>query len=217
MRVLSALGVAAILWAAIPGWGSPAYACSCVAEPYEARLDRAELIVVGNVTDVRFEGPIDEAIANTPPNAGLPAEGVVGKITIAVEQYLKGSATQALTVEQGHGGVYVYKIADQAELRLEGGPNCHLFGGIPIGERYMLFLTRAASGDYTTNTCSGSAHDFTQESLDRIRQMLSNPSALPETGGRSYLGDSPRILAIALGGAMTTLGMTSLLLTRRQQ
>jgi hypothetical protein len=143
----------------------------------------------------------------------------VGKISIAVGQYLKGDGGPTLTVEQnGQSGVYIYKIGDQAELRLEGGPNCHLFSGIPIGERYLMFLTRTASGDYgTSGGCSGSVHDFTQESLDRIRQMLSNPSTLPETGGRSYSGDAPRILTIALGVAMTTLGMTSLLLTRRQR
>ena len=216
MRALSALGLAAILSGLVPGWISSARACSCLVEPYENKLARAELIVVGTVTDVRFEGAIDDAIANTPPNMGQPAEGVVGKLSIAVEQYLKGEGGPELTVEQdGGGGVYVYKMGDQAELRLEGGANCRLFSGIPIGERYLMFLTRAASGDYgTSGGCSGSARDFTQESLDRIREVLRNPSSLPETGARPNTSDSPRFLIFAVGGAMTTLGIISLLLTR---
>ena len=217
MRALSAVGLAAILSGLVPGLVSPAGACSCIAEPYENKLSKAELIVVGTVTDVQFEGAIDEAIASTPPNTGQPAEGVVGKLSVAVDQYLKGEGAPNLIVEQdGSGGVYVYKKGDEAELLLEGGPNCRLFSGIPIGERYLMFLNRADSGDYATSGgCSGSAHDFTQETLDRITQMLANPTSLPETGGWARKSGSPGYFVIVLGCTLTTLGLGSLLLTRR--
>lgn len=215
MRLLAVFGIVTTLATLLsPLKPMPAFACSCGARTYEEVVSGAELILVGTVREVRFEGRIEEAIAETPPNAGRPAEGVVGKLTIDVEQYLKGDAEPTVVVEQGVGGVYVLKMGDVGHVELMGGPNCHLFSGDPSGLRYLLFLSRTESGDYRNNACSGSGTSFAEEGIAGIREIVARVKTLPASGGPGGADQSPTNLLLLTGVIFTALGAGTVALVR---
>jgi hypothetical protein len=150
---LTAIAVAGILYVS----AQPAYACSCGYVTPQQEIRNADLIVVGTVNDVRFEGPINEIGADLAPGYNLHGQpGTNGLLTISVEHVLKGTGRYELIVAQT--AISVTKNLDgSVSAQFDGGENCALFIGLPMNERYLLFLHPAENDDaFNTSWCAGS-------------------------------------------------------------
>jgi MYXO-CTERM domain-containing protein len=97
-----------------------AYACACVAAPIEERLDQADAAVVGRiVSDTAWEF-----------RGGATAR----RLTVAVEQRVKGEVPETLTV------------------RAPSGTSCDVT--IDTGTTTGLLLTRLEGGNWFASACS---------------------------------------------------------------
>jgi hypothetical protein len=116
-------------------------------------VDRAELVVLGTVSDVIFDGPVNEVANRHEPNVVVSQSEVTGRVVIQVEAFLKGWAPEVV-VGQGHVAVW----RDSAgQIKTEFSvPGCAYFRGVPVGERHLLFLNRNEAGLWGTSGCSWS-------------------------------------------------------------
>ena len=236
MRIIfsavSLISLVAILWPTI----TPAYACTCFEQTLAERIGSADLIVVGEVVEVDFEGPI-EPVGDSyayPVVAG-PADvapDISGTLKLSVERYLKGEGSARIVVWQD--GTIVTKEGEQSLVAFTGHGNCQTFDGVPIGERYILFLSGSESGEYSTGLCAGSAYlsgrsyityddseynDAYLKEVEELTQTKGDPAASEQIGDPDMTSDFPLILAAiaATLGPLAFLAASPFLYRRPRQ
>jgi hypothetical protein len=153
--LLRSLALLAILGLLTP-FASPqrAYACTCAGLTPAGYLERTELVVLGIVQEVRFLGPVDEVANRNAPNVVVNQSEVTGRVTIQVEAFLKGRASDVVT-EQDQVAVW-RDSSGQIKTEFNAAGNCRYFSGVPVGERHLLFLSGSESGLFGTGACSAS-------------------------------------------------------------
>jgi hypothetical protein len=187
MRVL--FGVATV--AAVVGmlWGSvtPAHACTCAELPIERHVAEAQLIVLGQVAELRV----------------VPAEAEHQQYSqhrnevhaiFPVQEYVKG--TGPTTLELWAYGLQVYD--DQIGIDAVGAV-CELVGHRSVGRQYLFYFYAQDSIDTDPGFCGGSfeldAPERHQE-VERIRELAF--AALPSSGGPPAGAAFPVVAAAAV-------------------
>jgi hypothetical protein len=168
-------------------------------------VDRVDVVVVGTV-----QGVSPSVTPSPRPNPG----GTLYKVTIAVEEYLKGSGGPTLVLRSGRV------------------TSCDVFAD--VGDRFLLGLTGEKSGFYTSNSCNAvRITDETQSEVNafiaQIREVLllatttSQPpptgtvGALPVAGAGQGSGGHSTWAAVAAIGAAALLAGTALVALRRRR
>ena len=153
-RLLLPLTIAALVGLFSPLAAPGAHACSCVYRTPAERIADADAVAVAVVRDVAIESSVSALSADLEPGNAIGAGPAT--ISLEAEGYLTGSGPTEIIVEQQD--VQVSKdLAGNVQMDLMGGPNCALFNGQPIGERYLLYLkTNEAGGYYHPSWCAGS-------------------------------------------------------------
>jgi len=199
MTAFRLLLVAALL--ALPFWVAkmaPVHACSCAALSVADVVATTDLIVVGTAGDVQLADP-------------LPADATVSftdiQWAISVQEYVKGSGPDRLDVRSK---TYVQVVPGKGiQVNPGGDPTCGYAPDVALN--YLFFLSRRDDGLYTTGGCAGN-QPITADTeasvsayLDKIREVLREPVALPATGsGPSHNGAPPIVL---LAGASALAGV----------
>lgn len=221
------LFLAAILLA-LPLWvvaTTPAAACTCAHNPLEARVSRADLIVVGMGQGLQLLGPVPTPPPLSPPGQAL-VPGGPGESIVAVEEYLKGSGPNKLSLYAASTTV----IFDQdGQIVRISGPLTSCTVTPQAGERFLLLLTQRQDGRYDTDVCAGSVGFVSGDAaflplIQQIRLVLQGPTptatvnALPDSGGAAGASGGSSIWpAVAAGGLGILLSSSAFLLFRRRE
>lgn len=219
--------LAAILLA-LPLWvtfATPASACTCGHNPLEARVSRADLIVVGTGQGLKLLGPVPAAPPLSPPGQAVVSGGP-GESTVAVEEYVKGSGPSTLSLYVASTTV----IFDEAgQIVRISGPLTSCAVTPQSGDRFLLFLTQRQDGRYDTDVCAGSVGFDGNDAavlalIQQIRLILQGPSptatvnALPRSGAAVDSSAGKSLWPVlAAGGVGLLLSSSALFLLRRPQ
>jgi hypothetical protein len=152
---------------------SPAAACTCAGLPPEEYADKANVVLVGTLTAVRFE----------PPLTVTHSESRKTLIDLRVERYLKGAGPATLTfLDPGYA---VIEVRDGQPW--SGGVGCSAFGDRAVSRRFLLLL-ETTDPESVVNFCGGSTAldgpgtEFAANHLASIEHALQVDS-LPSGGG----------------------------------
>jgi hypothetical protein len=133
---------------------TPAHACSCVGLEPTGYAQTAEVVVLGTVRDVKFDEPLNEAANRHGPNIIGTHSDVTGRVFIQIEAFLKGWADEVV-IQQDEVAVW-RDDSGQVRTEFQALGNCRYFGGVPVGQRHLLFLNQGDSDLFGTSICSGS-------------------------------------------------------------
>ena len=134
----------------------PAYACSCGITSLEERVALTDFIVIGTVQEI------------TDRSTRVMVISIVYDLTVAVDEYLKGSGSDTITVR------------DHSLLQ---GEACSAFDPDVVGKTYLLFLGRNETGRFGTNSCAGSGaihdtnRDHMRSTIEQIRLLVAGGPA----------------------------------------
>ncbi len=203
-RLLLPLAAVAIAGLLLPAGVRPAYACSCALTSIETRVQDADIILTGTVTELVITPPLN-------PDAPDGEEHRTD-VVLQVNEYLKGSGPSTVTIfEPG----LAFQFDTDGNL-ITAFSSCATFGQGSEGKRYILFLTGSVDSLTSPGLCSGSGI-VDEEHLQEVQAVLAAPVDLPDTGGPPPAVDSSADfpwLATALGAGVLAAA-SGLLLHRR--
>lgn len=125
LRVLLAALAGAVALVVLPA--APSFACSCAAASTAEQVERADVVMLGTVTD-----------RQGPPLRPVMSSGDPATYTIEVEQVFKGEVPPTASV-----------------LSADSGASCGL-EGVEEGSRYVVFADRSG-GELWAGLCGGTA------------------------------------------------------------
>ena len=173
-RPLLLLSAVAVTVAMLARSVTPVAACSCAQTPPEEHVATAGTILIGTVTEVKFDPPLSD------PG---PYEARRTIMVVAVERYLKGNG--GTPVEVVERGIVVISSQDGKPWSAQNS-SCALLHLDSVGQRWILFLPESSSPYTSSGLCSGSwrmDHPGAEEWVATVEQILIGPEELPETGG----------------------------------
>ena len=187
------------------GAAPAAHACS-VASPgptLEERVDEADLIFTATVTASQFDPPLD-------PNT--PDEFIhIYKVTIHVDEYLKGSGPGSITYETSH------RFWFEADGSLHGtSNNCDPWNQPPVGAPYLVLAGSDGIPVFldTIQLDTAGGQQFLQQvvavlnatptpvptsSPQPMALPTATPAALPDSGGSNSTPGPGAPIAVAAG------------------
>jgi hypothetical protein len=123
----------------------------------EEKIAAADVVVVGVLQDVVYEGPIEE-VASRVDYQQAAGELLSAHVLVKVERYLKGTGAEVLRFDHPFP-VFTFKDR-QGNLKMWIGSNgdCTIWPtefGEPIGYRWLLAAKATSPGSYFTAACSG--------------------------------------------------------------
>ena len=206
-RFLLPLAAVATIGLLLPTSVRPAYACSCALTSIETRVQDADIILTGTVSEVIFTPPLNP---DTPDDEEHKTD-----VVLQVDEYLKGSGPSTVTIfEPG----LTFHFNDEGEL-LTGFSSCATFGQGSEGKRYILFLAGEVDSLISPGLCSGSGI-VDEEHLQDVK-AITGPGTLPPAGSAppdeqagAGVPRLPIVIASSVGAA--ALAAASALLLRRR-
>jgi hypothetical protein len=155
-----------------------AYACSCIDTDPFSRVSGADLIVLGTVQNIEDLGVREDTLEGRTVKTFLGYD-----LLVAVEEYLKGSGPDALTVHDD-------SLQSSA---------CSPFDPDSVGTSFLLYLKDRKDGTLGTSICEGSGfvtdknRDRVESHIEQIRQIVAGTLVPTETVSPSDLVPTPTV------------------------
>ncbi len=161
-----------------------AYACTCYRADLFSLVSRADMIVLATVQNIEDLGIREDTREGRTVRMSLGYD-----LLVAVEEYLKGSGPDALTLH---------------DSTLGGGAACSPFDVDAVGSSYLLFLHEGREGRLGASVCTGSGaltdktRDYFESRIEQIRQIVAGTLVPTETVSPSDLVPTPTVTPAAL-------------------